>query len=436
MFYYYLFPRALPWAGMLNPFGVISCQVDDFRKNHKKAIVMERKRLTVLGSTGSIGASTLDIVRQFPDQFQIIALSCQNKVQQLFEQICEFQPQIVCVGSAEQAQWLKDRSAQDVDVIFGAEGLVRVAAKVETDLVVAGIVGSAGLSSTFAALAAGRDIVLANKETMVLAGELIMNKADETGSMIFPADSEHNAIFQSLVGHQHSDIEKIILTASGGPFRDRPLSDFGTITLEEALNHPNWDMGNKITIDSATMMNKGLEIIEAHWLFGIPTSNIKVVIHRESIVHSMVEYKDGSFIAQLGLPDMKVPIAFCLAYPHRLPLKGPKMIVSELGKIHFEELSMEKYPCLQLARAAGETGGAAPAVLNGANEAVVAAFLAGKIQFMDIASILKQTFRQFQQQQNDPEAQFSYLHEINSIEDALNADDWGRQTAEEIVTGE
>ena len=395
---------------------------------------MEAKRLTVLGSTGSIGVNTLDIVRQFPDQFQIIALSCQNKVEQLFEQICEFQPQMVCVGSPEQAQWLEDKTSH-VDVVYGAEGLVRVAAEAQTELVVAGIVGSAGLSSTFAALTAGRDIVLANKETMVLAGELIMNKADQTGSMILPADSEHNAIFQSMLGHQKSDIEKIILTASGGPFRDRPLSEFGTITLEEALDHPNWEMGNKITIDSATMMNKGLEIIEARWLFGIPTSDIKVVIHRESIVHSLVEYRDGSFIAQLGLPDMRIPLAFCLAYPHRLPLKGPKMRISELGQLHFEDVSLEKYPCLQLAKTAGEMGGAAPAVLNGANEAVVAAYLAGNIHFLDIATVLNQTFEKFQQQ-NGPGAQNPFLHHIKSVEDALKADDWGRQTAQAIVNGE
>ncbi len=397
---------------------------------------MKAKRLAVLGSTGSIGASTLDVVRQFPDKFQVIALSCQNQVQKLFDQICEFQPQIVCVGSAEQAQWLRDQSARVMDVVFGAEGLVRIASEVETDLVIAGIVGSAGLSSTFAAIAAGRDVVLANKETMVLAGELIMRKADETGSMIFPADSEHNAIFQSLVGHRQYDIEKIILTASGGPFLDRPLSEFGTITPGEALNHPNWEMGNKVTIDSATMMNKGLEIIEARWLFGISTSEIKVVIHRESIVHSMVEYKDGSFIAQLGLPDMKVPIAYCLAYPDRLPLRGPKLNISELRKLHFEDVSMEKYPCLHLARTAGKMGGAAPAVLNGANEVVVAAFLAGSIQFLDIAFVLNRTFAHFQRHQNAPEAQFSFLHEVGSIEDALRADEWGRITAHAIVTGE
>lgn len=398
---------------------------------------MAAKRLTILGSTGSIGTSTLDIVRQFPERFQVLALSCQNRVQQLLEQIHEFRPKVVCVGSEKKAQWLREQFPSDqLEILSGESGLVEIASKIEVDLVVAGIVGSAGLRSTYAAIESGRNIVLANKETMILAGELIMAKSMETGSIIFPADSEHNAIFQSLVGHQRSDIEKIILTASGGPFRDKPLSEFQNITLAEALNHPNWEMGDKITIDSATMMNKGLEVIEAHWLFDIPVAQIETVIHRESIVHSLVAYTDGSFIAQMGLPDMRTPLAFCLAYPDRLPLQGPKMKMEELGKLHFEPMPLEKFPCLSLAITAANLGGAAPAVLNGANEALVVAYLAGQIHFMDIARILKKTLEQFQLKQNQQEQQFPFLYKIETIEDALDADHWGRQMAHSSLTGE
>lgn len=395
---------------------------------------MARKRLTVLGSTGSIGTNTLDIVRQFPDQFQIVALSCQNRLEPFLEQMAEFRPQMVCVGSPEQAHCLaRHPSAQGMRIVSGENGLKQTAA-LETDLVVAGIVGSAGLRSTFSAIEAGHDVALANKETLVLAGELILKKARERGSTIFPVDSEHNAIFQSLLGHQSSDIEKIILTASGGPFRDTPFCEFENITLAAALNHPNWEMGQKITIDSATMMNKGLEIIEAQWLFGLSVSEIEVVIHRESIVHSLVEYKDGSFLAQIGLPDMRTPIAFCLAFPHRLPLQGEKLKLAEWGKLHFEPVPQEKFPCLGLALQAAQAGGAAPAVLNGANEAVVAAYLAGQIHFLEIAQILANTLEQFYAQQNSQAD--SYLTQIKTIEDALCADQWGRTTANSLLTAE
>lgn len=396
---------------------------------------MAKKRLTILGSTGSIGTNTLAIVRQFPEQFQIIALSCQSRVQELLAQILEFQPQIVCVGSAEQAQWLTEcLSSKNVKVVCGEKGLHQIAAHGEIDLMVAGIVGSAALRPTFTAIEAGHDIVLANKETMVLAGELMLNKAQESGSLILPADSEHNAIFQSLMGHRHSDIEKIILTASGGPFRDTPLSEFKTITLQEALNHPNWEMGNKITIDSATMMNKGLEVIEARWLFNVPIADIEVVIHRESIIHSLVEYQDGSLIAQLGLPDMRTPLVFCLAYPQRLPLAGPKLKMSALGQLHFEPVPYEKFPCLQLARQAAQFGGAAPAVLNGANEAMVAVYLAEQIHFLDIARILAKTLEQFYAKQDQQKEPLSFLTKIETIEDALKANQWGYQTAHSLLS--
>ncbi len=395
---------------------------------------MTKKRLTILGSTGSIGTSTLDIVRQFPNHFDVCALSCHSRVQQLAEQIREFHPDIVCVGSEEQADWLqKQFAAKDLTIVYGDEGLIQLTAETKVDLVVAGIVGSAGLRSTYAAIERGYDIALANKETMVLSGELMVTKAQETGSTIFPVDSEHNAIFQSLVGHQQSDIEKIILTASGGPFRDTPLSQFHQITLQDALNHPNWNMGNKITIDSATMMNKGLEVIEARWLFDIPVSQIEVVIHRESIVHSLVEYTDGSFIAQLGLPDMRIPIAFCLAYPARLPLRSEKMKMAELGKLHFEPVVWEKFPCLEMAISAANLGGAAPAVLNGANEAVVAAYLEERIHFLEIAGILKKVLEQLCLSQKSQENHYPFLHHIQTIDDALKADNWGRLEAQSLI---
>ncbi len=398
---------------------------------------MQRQRLTILGSTGSIGTSTLDIVRQFPERFHVTALSCRNRVRELAEQIQEFRPQMVCVGTAEQAQWLVDHIVQeDLQVVYGEDGLVHVAAEAESDLVVAGIVGAAGLRSTYAAVEAGRNIALANKETMVLAGELILSKAASTGSIILPVDSEHNAIFQSLVGHRSEDIEKIILTASGGPFRDTPFSEFSKITLQDALRHPNWEMGNKITIDSATMMNKGLEVIEARWLFDLPVKQIEVVIHRESIVHSLVAYSDGSFIAQLGLPDMRTPIAYCLAYPERVPLRVPKLNLAEIGKLHFEPVVPEKYPCLELAMQAAHCGGAAPAVLNGANEAVVEAYLQGQIHFLDISRILKAVMKHYVNQSDSLKIlSFSDAvredvpNAIRSIDDALLADQWGRQQA-------
>ncbi|MBF0287354.1 MAG: 1-deoxy-D-xylulose-5-phosphate reductoisomerase [SAR324 cluster bacterium] len=395
---------------------------------------MTKKRLTILGSTGSIGTSTLDIVRQFPHHFDVCALSCHSQVQQLAEQIREFHPKIVCIGTQEHADWLKKQfTANDLTIVCGDEGLIQLAAETKVDLVVAGIVGSAGLCSTYAAIERGYDVALANKESMVLSGELMIAKAQETGSTIFPVDSEHNAIFQSLVGHQHSDIEKIILTASGGPFRDTPLANFSEITLQDALNHPNWEMGNKITIDSATMMNKGLEIIEARWLFDIPVSQIDVVVHRESIVHSLVEYTDGSFIAQLGLPDMRIPIAFCLAYPDRLPLQNEKMKMTELGKLHFEPVDWKKFPCLQLAISAANLGGAAPAVLNGANEAVVAAYLEERIHFLEIAGILEKVLDQLCRFQETGKNNIPFLHHIETIDDALKADHWGRSAAHSLI---
>lgn len=395
---------------------------------------MSKKKLAVLGSTGSIGVSTLDIAKEFSDVFDIQALSCKNRAQDLAQQIKVFSPKMVCVGDVSQKDWLqKELGNQAPQIYWGDEGLVEMTTNCGADVVMAGIVGAAGLRSTYAAISEGIDVALANKETMVLAGELILQKAKESGSKILPADSEHNAIFQSLVGHRHEDIEKLILTASGGPFRDRALEDFSTITLQEALNHPNWEMGPKITIDSATMMNKGLEVIEARWLFDIPVEQIEVLIHRESIIHSMVEYQDGSFVAQLGLPDMRTPIAYCLSYPERLPLSHPKMNLAEIGKLQFQEVSNEKFPCLELAMKAAQLGGAAPAILNGANEAVVAAYLEERLHFTDIAKILNDTLHRFCHLSDSEREQFPCLRDIQDIDDALEADHWGRQTANSLI---
>ncbi|MGK5093911.1 1-deoxy-D-xylulose-5-phosphate reductoisomerase [Deltaproteobacteria bacterium TL4] len=397
---------------------------------------MEKKRLAILGSTGSIGTNTLDILRQHPECFEVIALSCNSQVAQLMEQIREFHPRVVCVGSAEtakalQAQWKTDQ----LQVLWGQEGLVQIAELEDVETVIAGIVGAAGLPSSYATLEMRKTLALANKETMVLAGELMMRVAKEKNATILPMDSEHNAIFQSLKGHQKQSVEKLILTASGGPFRDKPFENFPQITLEEALNHPNWEMGPKITIDSATMMNKGLEVIEAHWLFDVPVDQIEVLIHRESIIHSMVQYVDGSLIAQLGLPDMRVPIAYCLAYPERLPLNLPKLNLAQIQKLHFAEVSQQKFPCLQLAIETVHMGGGAPAVLNGANEEVVSAFLKGKISFLEISGILTAILNELKVEWCS-ESVPAYLKHIKTIKDALDADQWGRNRAQTRIEKE
>ena len=293
------------------------------------------KKLTLLGSTGSIGLNTLDVVREFPEQFRIEALSCRSSIEQLAEQIREFQPRLVCVDKDEQAGELR-QIFPDTEFVCGMKGLIQISTDQGVDLVVSGIVGATGLKPTFSALKAGKTVAVANKEPLVMAGELFMKTAFKAGAKLLPADSEHNAIFQALNNEPPESIARLILTASGGSLRDRPLNEFEQITPAQALDHPNWEMGRKITIDSATMMNKGLEVIEAHWLFNTPVQNIEVVMHRESIIHSMVEFVDGSFLAQMGLPDMRVPLAHCLGWPERLPLKIQRMDPVSLKALHFE----------------------------------------------------------------------------------------------------
>jgi len=394
-------------------------------------------KLTVLGATGSIGLNTLEIVRQFPHKFKIEALSCRSSIERLVEQIKEFQPRLVCVDNSEQARELREtfrdgNSGTETEFVWGVEGLVQVSSDPEVDLVVAGIVGAAGLQPTFSAVQAGKTVAAANKEPLVMAGELFVQTADKTGAKLLPTDSEHNAIFQALHGEPPERIARLILTASGGPFRDLPLKEFEKITLAEALSHPNWEMGRKISIDSATMMNKGLEIIEAHWLFNTPVENIDVLMQRESIIHSMVEFIDGSFLAQMGLPDMKVPIAYCLGWPERLPLKIPRLDPLSMSPLHFEKINPQRYPCLPLAIKVAKQGGAAPAVLNGANETVVTAFLGEEIRFVEIAETIAAVIKDFEKALHQVDVP-SFLRKIRTLEDAEHADKWGRKQASKIL---
>ena len=394
-------------------------------------------KLTVLGATGSIGINTLEIVRQFPHKFKIEALSCRSSIECLVEQIKEFQPRLVCVDNSEQARELREtfryrNSGTETEFVCGVEGLIQISSDPEVDLVVAGIVGAAGLQPTYSAVQAGKTVAVANKEPLVMAGELFVQTANKTGAKLLPTDSEHNAIFQALHGEPPERIARLILTASGGPFRDLPLKEFGKITLAEALSHPNWEMGRKISIDSATMMNKGLEIIEAHWLFNTPVENIDVLMHRESIIHSMVEFIDGSFLAQMGLPDMKVPIAYCLGWPERLPLKIPRLDPLSMSTLHFEKINPQRYPCLTLAIKVAKQGGAAPAVLNGANETVVTAFLGGEIRFVEIAETVAAVIKDFEKALGQVEVP-SFLQKISTLEDAEHADKWGSKQASKIL---
>jgi len=394
-------------------------------------------KLTVLGATGSIGLNTLEIVRQFPQKFKIEALSCRSSIERLVEQIKEFQPRLVCVDNSEQARELCEtfrdgNSGTETEFVWGVEGLVQVSSDPEVDLVVAGIVGAAGLQPTFSAVQAGKTVAVANKEPLVMAGELFVQTANKTGAKLLPTDSEHNAIFQVLHGEPPERIARLILTASGGPFRDLPLKEFEKITLAEALSHPNWEMGRKISIDSATMMNKGLEIIEAHWLFNTPVENIDVLMQRESIIHSMVEFIDGSFLAQMGLPDMRVPIAYCLGWPERLPLKIPRLDPLSMSALHFEKIDPQRYPCLPLAIKVAKQGGAAPAVLNGANETVVTAFLGEEIRFVEIAETIAAVIKDFEKALHQVDVP-SFLRKICTLEDAEHADKWGRKQASKIL---
>ncbi len=346
------------------------------------------KRISILGSTGSIGQNALKVINHLGDGFEVKYLTAARSSEVLIEQVRKFQPEAVAVVDSIAANEVKEAlSGSGVKVLSGREGLLELASRDDVDVVLNGLVGSAGMEPTIRALEAGIDVALSNKESLVMAGELIENIKKETGAEIYPVDSEHSAIWQCLQGEDTNNIRRIILTGSGGPFRTRPLEEFLDITLEEALNHPNWKMGNKITIDSATMMNKGLEVIEAHWLFGVGREQIDIVIHPQSIIHSMVEFSDGSIKAQLGLPDMKLPIQYALTYPERVEADWVDAKFSDISYLTFEEPDFVKFPCIRLAYEALQRGGSAPAALNVANDNSVAAFLAGEISFTEIATL-------------------------------------------------
>ncbi|ASS99910.1 MULTISPECIES: 1-deoxy-D-xylulose-5-phosphate reductoisomerase [Geobacillus] len=343
------------------------------------------KYISILGASGSIGTQTLDVIRAHPDEFRLAAASVGKNIEAARRLIAEFSPSLVAVADRDAYEVLYREYRGRTTIVYGEEGLIEAAVCPQADVVVTAVVGSVGLVPTLKAIEAGKAIALANKETLVVAGHLVMAAAKRRGVPLLPVDSEHSAIFQCLQGERMEHVDKLILTASGGSFRDKTRRELAHVTVEEALCHPNWSMGAKITIDSATMMNKGFEVIEAHWLFGLPYERIEVVLHRESIIHSLVQFRDTSVLAQLGTPDMRVPIQYALAYPKRLPLPSAKPLdFISLGALHFAPVDFDRYRCLRLAYEAGKRGGSLPTVLNAANEEAVAAFLAGRIPFLAI----------------------------------------------------
>jgi 1-deoxy-D-xylulose-5-phosphate reductoisomerase len=380
------------------------------------------KKISLLGSTGSIGVNTLDVVDRNPESFQILAMSAGSNVELFAEQVRKFKPKVASLYDITKIAALKERVADlDVEIIPGEEGSIAVATLPESDVVVSGVVGSAGLVPAIEALKAGKNLALANKETLVIAGELVLKEAEKTNSKIIPIDSEHSAIFQALNGEKKERIKKIILTASGGPFRTFSLDKMETVTVKDALNHPNWKMGAKITIDSSTMMNKGLEYIEAKWLFGIDTP-VEIIVHAQSIIHSMIEFVDTSIMAQLGIPDMRVPIAYALTYPDRFECELPSLDLASMGDLTFEAPDIVRFPCLQLAIDAMEMGQTMPAILNAANEIAVQAFLDELIPYKDIAELIRMVM-----QNHRPSP-------LNDLQDVLNADLWAREETTKLIT--
>ncbi len=380
------------------------------------------KNIVILGSTGSIGTNTLDIVAKFPDQFQVVGLTAGTKEEKLEEQLRTFKPQVVALSDKAAADRLRARTKDTgITILSGLEGVTEVARLSQAELVISAIVGGAGLVPTLAAIQAGKNVSLANKEPMVMAGKLMQEEARKHGVRIFPVDSEHSAIFQSMEGHRREDIQRLILTASGGPLWDMPKEQMQHVKPEQALQHPNWKMGAKITIDSATLMNKGLEVMEARWLFDIPMHQIEVLIHRESIIHSLVEYRDGSVIAQLGCPDMRTPISYAMNYPERMPLDLPSLDLAAIGKLTFHKPDHDRFPCLGLGYEALRTGGTMPATLNAANEIAVAAYLDGGIGFLDIPEVIRSTMEAHRTQ------------DVTNLEQALEADRWAREKSGSLV---
>lgn len=354
------------------------------------------KKVAILGSTGSIGVNALQVIKEYPEEFQVSALSAGQNLDLLYQQILDHKPSLVSVKTAELAVALKERlQAENLDlaimpqIVFGENGLLEVARDSEAQIVLTAIVGVRGLEPTLAAIESGKDIALANKEPLVAAGHLVTAAARKSGSKLLPVDSEHSAIFQCLRGENIDEVKKLILTSSGGPFRTVNRLEMEKVTVADALRHPTWSMGAKITIDSATLMNKGLEVIEAYWLFGVPFGKIDVLVHPQSLIHSMVEYMDGSTIAQISTTDMRVPIQLALSFPRRLQTSRPSLDFAKVGTLTFEEPDRIKFPCLTLCYQAGETGGSAPAVLNAANEAANSLFLENRIPFLGIENLLQ-----------------------------------------------
>jgi len=382
------------------------------------------KRLAILGSTGSVGEQTLEVVAQFPDRFRPVALAAGRRIEKLADQVKQFRPELVSVADEAGVEELRKRVGDEVEIRVGAAGLEDVATH-PSDLVVAALVGAVGLAPTLAAIRAGRSVALANKEVMVMAGAFVNRTVQEAGVTLLPVDSEHSAIFQALSGQRPQDVARLLLTASGGPFRTWAPERIAKASIEEALAHPNWDMGPKISIDSATLMNKGLEVIEARWLFDVPPERIEVVVHPQSIVHSLVETVDRSVLAQLGLPDMKVPIAVALAYPERLPLDLPRLELAEIGQLDFEEPDLERFPCLGLAFEALAGSEEGPAVLNAANEVSVAAFLEGRVPFPAIAET-----NAFVLHRHLEERAGAVVDDLDAV---VNADAWARVQAREAM---
>ena len=380
------------------------------------------KKISLLGSTGSIGVNTLDVVERNPESFQILAMSAGSNVDLFAEQIRKFKPRVVALFDTQKISTLKEQVVDlDVEILSGEEGIFDVATISEVDVVVSGVVGKAGLLPAIEALKAGKNLALANKETLVIAGELVLKEAQKTGSTIIPIDSEHSAIFQALNGEKKERIKKIILTASGGPFRTFSLNEMENIKVKDALNHPNWEMGKKITIDSSTMMNKGLEYIEAKWLFGVETP-VEIIVHAQSIIHSMIEFVDTSIIAQLGIPDMRVPIAYALTYPDRFECNLSSLDLATMENLTFEAPDFNRFPCLQLAVDAMEMGQTMPAVLNAANEIAVQAFLDELIPYKDIAELIRMVMH------NHIPAK------LNELQDVLDADQWAREETKKLIT--
>lgn len=380
------------------------------------------KYLSIIGSTGSIGRQALDVARNNPEHIKVVALAAGRNIELLAEQIIEFKPLVVSVSDLRHAEKLSGMlgGPKKPEILFGEEGLIAVAGCEKATVLLTAVTGTVGLMPTVKAIEAGKDIALANKETLVAAGEIVMEKVKQHGVNLYPVDSEHSAIWQCLNGENRADLKRIILTASGGPFRGLTTAEMKNITPEQALKHPNWNMGSKITIDSATLMNKGLEVIEAHWLFNLDFEHIDVLVHPQSIIHSMVEYADGTVIAQLGIPDMRIPIQYALSYPQRWPNELPRLDLLSIGQLTFEAPDMDNFPCLRLAYHAGKLGGTMPAVMNAANEVAVWRFLKGEIGFLAIPRTVQAVMEKHQNIARP------------KLDDILNADRWARETAQNI----